>query len=532
MSEGATWDFDTGCVVPDTLLVSSSRGVNRVAILDGDSTVELYVEPQHHKGLVGNLYLGRVVRVLPGMQSAFVDIGLVRTAFLHVSDVLRPVSDELPGDMNGHDEVAMDPGAADVPQNDSATDSEPVTIFRSAGPSIDELLKEGQEILVQVAKDPIGTKGARLTTHISLPGRNVVFLPTVDHVGVSRRIEDAQERERLRKIAQDVKPASAGVIVRTVAEGRDTDELREDIDMLKSQWDYMLTGCHSATAPALIHEDLDLVLRCIRDELSTRYQRVLIDDPVQFERVGGFVKRYMPRCEHLIELYEGSEPLFERFGVDLEIARAIDRKVWLKSGGTIVIDRTEALTSIDVNTGRYTGKSDLEETVFKINMEAAKEIAYQIRLRNIGGIIIIDFIDMELPEHRERVYRALVESLKADKARTNVLPMSPIGLVEMTRKRVRESLGQQLTERCFYCEGKGYLKSTALVADDAIARIRKVAAFAQYSIIHVTANARVAELLWVERRDRIAELERATGATILVKSDDVFHLEQLEVFGK
>jgi ribonuclease G len=259
---------------------------------------------------------------------------------------------------------------------------------------------------------------------------------------------------------------------------------------------------------------------------------VLVDDPVQYERICSFVERFMPRCLHLIELYRDEEPLFERYGVEVDITRALERKVWLKSGGYIVIDRTEALTAIDVNTGRYVGKTNLEDTIVKINLEAVKEIAYQIRLRNIGGIIVLDFIDMQLPENREKVCKALTEALKADKARTNVLKMSEIGLIEMTRKRVRESLVQRLTEPCFYCEGSGYLKAAALVAEEVLTRIRKVVAAPTFRIVHVTAHQRVAEQLWEERRESVVELEKRSGKTINIRAQDEFHLEQFEVFGK
>ncbi|GMV39975.1 MAG: Rne/Rng family ribonuclease [Myxococcales bacterium] len=505
------------------LLINCSREENRVVLQEHGITAEVYIERSRGRGLVGNIYKGRVVRVLPGMQSAFVEIGLDRTAFLYVSDVARPDH----GDNGGLD----DGEGAGEPEGEGGEDGSPATPAPEM-PTIDQLLREGQSILVQIAKEPIGTKGARLTTHISLPGRHVVLLPTVEHVGVSRRIEDAAERERLRELAAQVKAPAHGLIVRTVAEGREAEELREDAQMLQALWEDIRGAADTATAPALVHEDLDLVLRCVRDMLTSDFERVVVDDERQHARICAFVERFMPRFLHLIELYQDEEPLFERFGVEVDITRALERKVWLKSGGYIVIDRSEALTAIDVNTGRYVGKTNLEDTIVKINLEAVKEIAYQIRVRNVGGIIVLDFIDMLLPENREKVQKALVEALKADKARTNVLKMSEIGLIEMTRKRVRESLVQRLTEPCFYCDGAGYLKAAALVAEEVLARIRKVIAAGGFRIVHVNAHQRVAEQLWEERRDTVVELEKRSGRTINIRAHDDFHLEQFEVFGK
>ena len=519
----------------NVLLINCSREENRVVLREHGVTAEVYIERSRGRGLVGNIYKGRVVRVLPGMQSAFVDVGLDRTAFLYVSDVARPASRAdlpIPVENGGSDgDVASD----DSPDGDAVEEAVvagPALGSAPEAPTIDQLLHEGQHILVQIAKEPIGTKGARLTTHISLPGRHVVFLPTVDHVGVSRRIEDPAERERLRELATSCKPPGAGIIVRTVAEGRDVLELREDTEMLEALWADIQANAEGVSSPALVHEDLDLVLRCVRDMLTADFERVLVDDQKQYERICGFVERFMSRCLHLIELYGEEEPLFERYGVEVDISRALERKVWLKSGGYIVIDRTEALTAIDVNTGRYVGKTNLEDTIVKINLEAVKEIAYQVRLRNIGGIIVLDFIDMQLPENREKVSKALTEALKTDKARTNVLRMSEIGLIEMTRKRVRESLGQRLTEPCFYCDGSGYLKAAALIAEEVLTRIRKVVASPGFRIVHVNAHQRVAEQLWEERRDSVVELEKRSGKTINIRAQDDFHLEQFEVFGK
>lgn len=508
------------------LLINCSREENRVVLQEHGITAEVYIERSRGRGLVGNIYKGRVVRVLPGMQSAFVEIGLDRTAFLYVTDVARP---HHAGDDTAPLEDEEAPG--DVEDDGGETAVTP-PVQAPETPTIDQLLKEGQSVLVQIAKEPIGTKGARLTTHISLPGRHVVLLPTVDHVGVSRRIEDAAERERLRDLASQVKAPGQGLIVRTVAEAREVEAMREDTQMLQALWEDIRSAADAASPPAIVHEDLDLVLRCVRDMLTADFDRVVVDDERQHARICTFVERFMPRFLHLIELYEDEEPLFERYGVEVDITRALERKVWLKSGGYIVIDRTEALTAIDVNTGRYVGKTNLEDTIVKINLEAVKEIAYQIRVRNIGGIIVLDFIDMQLAENREKVQKALTEALKPDKARTNVLKMSEIGLIEMTRKRVRESLVQRLTEPCFYCDGAGYLKAAALVAEEVLMRIRKVVGSGGFRIVHVNAHQRVAEQLWEERRETVVELEKRSGRTINIRAHDDFHLEQFEVFGK
>ena len=509
------------------LIIQCDEDETRVAVIEHGLTTELFVERHRDRGIVGNIYKGRVLRVLPGMQSAFVEIGLERTAFLHVTDVVR-TSYTLSA-LESREEEESEAGEEEREPREHPPRPSP---SEPRSKPIEELLREGEEILVQVAKEPIGTKGARVTSHISLPGRNVVYLPTVDHVGVSRRIEEEQERARLKAIAEGLRPKRGGLIVRTVGEGKTAEEMADDVAFLIDLWKEVLTQEKEASAPALIHPDLDLIQRATRDLLTRSFDRVLIDSAEAHERLLAFVKRFMPAYEHLIELWDGEEALFDRHGIEMDLSRALERKVWLKSGGTIVIDETEALTAVDVNTGRYVGKANLEDTILKINLEAVKEISYQLRLRNIGGLIIIDFIDMETQAHRERVYQALLESLREDRARCNVLRMSELGLVEMTRKRVRESIRKTFTFPCFYCGGRGYLKSPSVICSEILSRIRTEASVPLTNAVSAYAHPRITEALVDECRQAIERIERRTSCHVIVKSRDDFHLEQYDVFAR
>ena len=402
------------------LLINADGPEKRVALIENNVLAELQVERVAERGIVGNIYKGRVVRVLPGMQAAFVDIGIGRAGFLYAADV-----------------VAL--GSPALDDDDGEADQEGALAQRlRETPAIETLLREGQELLVQVSKEPIGTKGARITSYVSLPGRQLVLMPTVDHVGVSRRITSDVERERLRELVERIRPEKVGFIVRTVAEGQTEENLLADMEFLRKLWDDIDQRAAEARAPSLIYRDLDLSLRTVRDLFSTEIDRLVVDDPDELERIKEFVAKFVPHHQQAVELYDGREPLFDAYGIELEVDRSLDRKVWLKSGGYLVIDQTEALTSIDVNTGRFVGHRNLDDTILKTNLEAVKELVTQLRLRNIGGLIIIDFIDMEREPDRQQVWRALQHALKADRTRTNVLEISELGLVEMTRKRVRE----------------------------------------------------------------------------------------------
>jgi ribonuclease G len=394
---------------------------------------------------------------------------------------------------------------------------------------IEDLLSEGQEILVQVSKEPLGTKGTRITSHITLPGRYLVFMPTVDHVGISRRIKDEKERRRLREMILAIKPPSSGFIVRTASEGAEPDEIRTDMEFLLHLWNNIQKKRESSSAPSLIHSDLTMVLRVIRDILSPQVNRIVLDSKEEYENILSFINTYMPKKKYEITLYEKKEPIFDAYGIEMEIDKILGRKVWLKSGGYIVIDMSEALVAIDVNTGRYVGKRNLADTILKTNLEAAKEIAYQLRLRNIGGIIIIDFIDMEREGDREKLYQALEEAIKKDRQKTNIFKISELGLVEMTRKRTRENISRILGEACPYCEGAGLVKSKTTVCYEVFREIERTSSELGGQNIMVEVNPEVADLLYEEERAGMEELERKLKKKILIKGKVGFHQEQFNI---
>ena len=706
------------------LVINAAGAETRVALVESGTIHEFYLERKREKGIVGNIYKGRVVRVLPGMQAAFVDIGLEKAAFLYVGDVYgdpdfseefeltegehgnvlhevpteqeaeeqeararaeasrveasppdagqpvpapeappvdlaaapglegpaqdagelalappagfetvaappdaTPVGDEqapltpialthavgmdpvpalppllvpelAPADASAEtpaptaasaalDDAAASPAQAELelhavppPSVESAPaagqlQARPAEAAREArdgrrrdgkegreersrgrgeqgrapggprhnghgreerreksGKSIQDLLKEGQEVIVQVAKDPIGTKGARITSHISLPGRHLVFMPTVDHIGISRRIEKEGERRRLREIVDRMRPDGTGFIVRTVAESVEAPKLEADIRFLIQVWNEIIRTKDKVGAPALLHPDLDLILRATRDLFTAEVGKLVIDDRDEFDRILRFVKEQAPHLESQIEFYQGEEPIFDAYGVEQELKRASQRKVWLKSGGYIIIDQAEALTAIDVNSGRYVGKKNLEETITKINTEAAKEIVYQLRLRNIGGIIIIDFIDMDKPQNRDKVFKALQDALGRDKAKTNVLKISDLGLVEMTRKRVRESVTRMMNEPCSACDGKGHLKSKVTVAYEIFREIRRDAPSFPEPVLVVNCHAEVARVIQGEDRDELRYLMDRYNKTIQVKAQTGYHQEQFDIYGR
>ncbi|MFN3739591.1 MAG: ribonuclease E/G [Thermodesulfovibrionales bacterium] len=500
------------------ILINSTKEEVRVALLEGGQVVEFYVERRRGASLVGNIYKGKVVKVLPGMQSAFVDIGLEKAAFLYVGDIV--ILDEMPSHFNN--EVSVFGGESN---SEAANDS---IYIKPQKASINEIIQEGQELLVQVAKDPIGTKGARVTAYVTLPGRYVVFMPTIDHIGVSRRITDEAERTRLKNIAELIKPQKAGIIIRTASEGCSEEELRKDLEFLLMLWDNILKKKDSQPAPYLLYTDLDLVLRTVRDMMGQNIERIIIDSEEDYNRIIDFVSVYFPKLADRIELYDAEEPLFDAFGLEVDISRALGKKVWLKSGGYIVIDQTEAMTVIDVNTGKFVGKESLEETVLKTNLEAVKEIAYQIRLRNLGGIIIIDFIDMEKPENRQKVFNAFVDMMKKDRVKSTILNISELGLIQMTRKRVRESITRILCEPCPYCDGKGYIKTARTVCYEIMRKIRKMRPYISTRLI-VKVNPLVAEFLSDEERQGIEELEKIFNLKIVIQEDSTFHQEHFEI---
>jgi len=484
------------------LIINTTLGETRVARLENGSVAEFYAERVHEADIVGNIYKGRVVRVLPGMQAAFVDIGLSRTAFLHVSDFI--VSDEIAE------------GIVEAKKNTK----------------IQDMLKEGREILVQAAKEPIGTKGARLTSFVSLPGRYLVYMPTFDHVGVSRRIDTAKERERLKKLVLELKPKEGGFIIRTASEGIAQKEIKSDIKYLTRLWEDVEEKAGKAKAPALVHADLDVVLRAVRDLFTADIDKLVVDSKAEFDRIRKFVEKFMPGLKSRIECYEGEEPIFDKYGIEVEITRALGQKVWLKSGGYIIIEQTEALTAIDVNTGKFVGKRDLEETILRTNLEAVREIVYQLKLRNIGGIIVIDFIDMNKHSNRTKVFNTLKDALKSDRMRTTITKISDLGLVEMTRKRTRDDLRNMLTDPCPYCDGKGYLKSPTTICYEIFREALREARRIKGKDIYVYVNPTIATVMYNEERRFMEELEHKTKKTIIIKELADYHQEQFEITDK
>jgi ribonuclease G len=577
--------------MPKNLLVINVEfGETRVALIEDGIITELQVERMNSRTTVGNIYLGKVIRVLPGMQAAFVDIGQERAAFLHVEDVIRPQdfddflsagSDAQQEDGPTEDLPAAEQQASEADRDDasdgsaepqpsaevtghddslSAQDPEPAVRAarkgtrrdprrqahqdkpRSGGPArisrstpIREVLREGQEIIVQVSKDPIGTKGARVTSHISLPGRYVVYMPTVDHVGVSRRIGSDRERARLREAIDAMRPPKGGLIVRTVAEGLTKKQLKADIGYLVRLWAEIVRKREAQPkAPATLYTELDLVQRTARDQFGDDVEKIVIDDRDKCEQLKRFTEMFMPERVNDIELYQGREPIFDEYGIEDEIRRALSRKVPLPSGGYLVIDQAEALTAIDVNTGRFVGKGskDLEETILKTNLEAVEEIAYQLRFRNIGGLIVLDVIDMERPSNREKVRQRLAELLQKDKARTTINPVSDLGLIEMTRKRTRESLGRLLHEPCFYCDGTGQLQSRVTVAHEILRQIRReYLSMPGYQIV-VNAHPAVVDVLKTDENEALQAAENRFMRRIELVARREYHIEQFDLQGK
>ncbi|HQG13306.1 MAG TPA: Rne/Rng family ribonuclease [bacterium] len=498
------------------LIINVTLGETRVARLENGVVTELSIQRNREQGVVGNIYKGKVARVMPGMQAAFVEIGLDRTAFLHAADVVADMA--MLEEMGDEDDVSEEEGQKPVKRNRDE--------------HIENILRDGDEILVQVEKDQIGTKGARVTSHISLPGRFLVYMPTVNHIGISHRIGDKEERIRLKKMIHKFYKGPGGFIVRTVSSGIGEAEIQADVEYLTRLWKEIEPRAKSAKAPSLVLSELDVISRVMRDLFTPDINRVVVDSKDAYEEIKKFVSKYLAKGKGQVELYEGTEPIFDAFGIEIEITRALGEKVWLKSGGYIIIEQTEALTAIDVNTGRFVGRRNVADTILKTNLEAVKEIVYQIRMRGIGGIIILDFIDMERADHRNKVYNTLKESLKDDKARTTVTKISEIGLVEMTRKRTREDLRRQLTNTCPYCEGKGYLKSPTTICYEIFREVCREIPDIKGGQVMVYCHASVASILFDEERRQLEELEKRFGKRIHIKSVAEYHLEQFDVTEK
>jgi Rne/Rng family ribonuclease len=610
------------------MIISSTRHETRVAILEDDQVVELFIEREQSRGVVGNIYKGRVSKVLPGMQSAFVDLGLERDAFLYVTDVISPTAESLESDdgpvspalaealtgeparadaaevVEANESAAIDPGelahgeiahdestelarrefveAADVELAESAGEGEfipdvdavepaghaaleerdpsaglngqaprpgPDAATRSAGgrperrsrertqpdTRIEDLLQQGQEVVVQVVKEPLGTKGARITSHLSLPGRFLVYMPTVDHIGVSRKIESRDERRRLRSIVQKFREDTGlpgGCIIRTAAANRPDNDILADLTYFQQVWQDIQRRRESERTPAVLFREESLVTKLLRDLLNEQFQAIRIDNAEEYQRVVAFVQRVMPSMTPRVKHYAKEYPIFDEYGVQSEIDKALRSKVWLKSGGYIVINQTEALVAIDVNTGRYVGKKSagrLEDTIVKTNLEAAREIVRQVRLRDLGGIIVLDFIDMEEKKNRQKVAQALEQELRRDRAPSKSVQVSDFGLIIITRKRVKSSLERMLTEPCPYCSGTGTIKASATICYDILTEVRKVRSELDgYSLV-LRVNPEIARALKDESRSVFRELESVVGRPVTVRADEQLHHEQFDL---
>ena len=533
------------------IAINASALETRVALLEDSQLAEFYLERTRQVGLAGNIYKGRVTRVLPGMQAAFVDIGLEKAGFLHVSDFYsgsslaealgeddvetEPLTDTAAAS-NGEDQTDDQPveqGAEQLAEDEAETPREASAgrrrrrrrggrphLQRSRLP-IEQQLRRGQDIIVQIAKEPMGTKGARLTSSISLPGRHLVFTPTSNHIGVSRRIASAEERARLRSIVAEQIPRQGGFIVRTACEGVARRDIQRDVAYLTKLWASIQRKFESSPGGSILFSDLDVALRTVRDLFSSEIDRLWCDDPTTYSRIVQFVQNYMPRLRARVSLHDGPEPLFDRFNIEEQIERALERKVWLKSGGYLVFDQAEALTAIDVNTGRFVGKKSQDETVLKTNLEAVDEVVKQLRLRNIGGIIIVDFIDMAREGDRKKVSDAMSQALKRDKARTSALKISELGLVQMTRKRTRENLEALLTEQCPRCEGRRVVKSVPTLAADVLRGIqREGIRRSATDMLIVKLNPEVARYLYDHGAKDLETLEQRLKTKIVLRSSE------------
>ncbi len=496
----------------DRILVNVAPHEKRIAITESGEVVELFVERTHSQGVVGNIYKGRVSKVLPGMQSAFVDIGLERDAFLYVSDVSGPsgkVRHVMRDEDDAGDDVRVRAGKSEM--------------------KIGDLVRENQDLVVQVAKEPLFRKGARITSFVTLPGRYVVYMPTVPHSGVSRKIVQESERQRLRRIIQGFRRRDEGVIVRTVGAGRSEEEIIADLDELRLQWEEALERAARVRAPSLLHRDLGLVKKVLRDYMGPSYSAVIIDDKECYDEVLELVSKVHPALAHRVRYYDRLTPLFDSCGVQEEIERALAPKVPLKSGGHLVINQTEALVAIDVNTGKYVGKKRLEDTVVKINLEAVKEVVRQLRLRDMGGIVVIDFIDMDERQNRQKVAKALEAELRKDRARTKMLQISDFGLVEITRKRVKQSLGRYLSQGCPYCEGSGRVKSVETVCYDIGRELAKLTDVKPRGKLLVRTHPEVARALRGPYAKMVKDLEDRLRVPLAIRPDGLLHHEQYDI---
>ncbi len=502
------------------LLVNVAPFETRIARVEDGLAEELYIERENERGLKGNVYKGKVQRVLPGIQAAFVDIGMEKAGFLYAGDIAAPESRD--------SEMAAAKEVENAPE-DSAEAHVDEESQRRTIPPISTLLKEGQEILVQVSKDPIASKGPRLTSLLSLAGRYLVFLPTVDHVGIARRLEDGDERERLLRIGNEIKPEGGGLIIRTVAEGRSENELKKDLDFLVRLWRDVEKRSKHAAPGSMIYTDLNLYLRVMRDYVDDEVTKIHVDSKEAYQSMKRFAKNFMPEVAKRLYYYPGERPIFDVYGVEEEINRALERNIPLRSGGHIVIDQTEALVAIDVNSGSFVASRSMEETGFKTNLEAVREIVHQLRLRNLGGIIVVDFIDMQEEENKARLIEVLEDALKRDKSKTNIAHFSSLGLVEMTRKRTRDSLGRVLQENCERCHATGHVKSLTTICYQLFREIVAEAKAYPCEKLMVIAHPSLIDLMLGEEGEDVQALEQFLGKEISFKSDSNLSPEHYEI---
>ncbi|HJO38270.1 MAG: Rne/Rng family ribonuclease [Vicinamibacterales bacterium] len=533
------------------LIISSNGHETAVAILEDDLVTEVFIERDRQRGTVGNIYKGRVSKVLPGMQSAFVDIGLERDAFLYVSEVYDtleefdrldtdgddddkpegdPANAEGDGDVNGN----VDPEVAAKPQAPSRRNGRDRDRDRGPQPKIQDLLEQGQEVLVQVVKEPLGTKGARITSHASMPGRFLVFMPTVDHIGISRKIDSREERSRLRRIVREFKKEhnfTGGVIIRTAAGGRSEEDIVSDLTYFHQVWTGIRQRTESNKAPAVVYQEESLVAKLLRDFLTKDYTAIRIDNAEEYGRVVKLVERIMPDLVPRVHRYAKTFPIFDEYGVQDEIDKALRPKVWLKSGGYLVINHTEALVAIDVNTGRYVGAraGRLEDTIVKTNLEAVKEIVRQFRLRDLGGIIVLDLIDMEERKNRQKIFQVLEQELRRDRSPSKAVQVVDVGLIIVTRKRVKQTLERQLTDACPYCSGTGTIKSTPTICYEILAEVQKIRGDLNGHGVVLRVNPEIARALQAEERAVLRDLRIALGGELTLKPDPKLHHEQFDV---
>jgi ribonuclease G len=487
------------------LIINVTFNEIRMAFLENSVPVEFFIERKNDKNIVGNIFKGRVSRIVPGMDAAFVDIGLEKSAFLYVGDIML--------DKSMYEEY------------EDADLIFPIEINER----IEGVLEEGQELIVQVSREPIGQKGTKVTSKITLPGRLLVLMPSTQHIGVSRRIDQEEERKRLADMLKEICPKGFGLIARTASEGKSTEELSADLNFLMRIWENIHEKAKCTRPPSILHQDLGLILRVIRDLHSHNLKKIVIDDELLFKKIEEFLKEYLPeeKCEAIY--FNEKDPIFEAYGIEIDVAKLAQKKIWLKSGGYIVIDYTEALTVIDVNTGRYLGKKGLEDTILRTNLEAVKEIAYQIRLRNIGGIIVVDFIDMERKESRDMVFQTLMEALKRDRIKTFVYPISEIGLVQITRKRTRHNIVNMLTEACPNCDGSGYVKSRYTVCYEVLREIRSFCRNEDVNSLNVYLSPEAASFIYEEEKASIEYIENTLKTKVNLIANPDFSIDRFQV---